>query len=411
MSEAAVRAEGLGKRYRLGSGSRTHDTLRDRLAEAPRAFVGRIRKKPDSKEPRYIWALRDLNFELERGGVLGVIGPNGAGKSTLLKILSRITQPTEGRIGFRGRIGSLLEVGTGFHGELSGRENIYLSGTILGMKRAEIRRKFDEIVDFAEIGSFLDTPVKRYSSGMYVRLGFAVAAHLDPEILVVDEVLAVGDMAFQKKCLGRMGDVAQSGRTVLFVSHNMDMILNICRQGLLLDRGNQIAYCPIDEAVSTYYSLRSSAEGSDRRELNSVVAGINATSADGRTFVCPSGGEIVFDLDLRNLEGRDTLYATLVLTDQAGRRIVLFQTLWHSQLVLHGARKLALRCTIPSLPLVPDVYYVDVLLHEGGRPLENVQRACTVEVLPADPLRTGNSPQKGQGYLVVPAEWEEIERA
>jgi lipopolysaccharide transport system ATP-binding protein len=215
MSELSIRAESLSKRYRIGLAQGRHDTLRDTLA----AGLSRLRRpSEEARRAAEIWALRDVSFEVRQGEVVGIIGRNGAGKSTLLKILSRITEPTAGRAHIHGRVGSLLEVGTGFHPELTGRENIFLNGAILGMRRHEIERKFDEIVDFAEIERFLDTPVKRYSSGMYVRLAFAVAAHLEPEILLVDEVLAVGDAAFQKKCLGKMGDVAREGRTVLFVS-------------------------------------------------------------------------------------------------------------------------------------------------------------------------------------------------
>ncbi|RMD61644.1 ABC transporter ATP-binding protein, partial [Candidatus Parcubacteria bacterium] len=224
----AIRVEHLSKRYRIGAAQTRfrYTTLRDRLAESLRAPFRR-RHAPGDGRHNYIWALNDISFEVEEGKVLGIIGRNGAGKSTLLKVLSRVTEPTKGLVVVRGRVGSLLEVGTGFHPELTGRENIYLNGAILGMKRAEIERKFDEIVAFSEVEQFIDTPVKRYSSGMYLRLAFAVAAHLEPEILVVDEVLAVGDAAFQKKCLGKMGDVAQQGRTVLFVSHNMSAILRL----------------------------------------------------------------------------------------------------------------------------------------------------------------------------------------
>src|SRR5437870_2274772 len=232
MSEIALKVEGLGKRYRIGANQQAYKTLKEKLTQtastpfrALKSLAGRnghysIRKSKSET----IWALKDVSFEVKYGEVVGIIGRNGAGKSTLLKILSRITDPTEGYADIHGRVGSLLEVGTGFQPELTGRENIFLNGSILGMKRAEIKKKFDEMVDFAEIEKFIDTPVKHYSSGMYVRLAFAVAAHLEPEILLVDEVLAVGDAAFQKKCLGKMGDVAKEGRTVLFVSHNMAAI-------------------------------------------------------------------------------------------------------------------------------------------------------------------------------------------
>lgn len=238
----AIRAEGLGKKYRIAEvEERAPDTLRDVLARKARRFVRRLGKPFRGATPRRdeetLWALRDLDFEVPRGQVLGVVGPNGAGKSTLLKLLSRITEPTTGEVAIRGRVGSLLEVGTGFHTELSGRENIYLNGAILGMTRREIDEKFEEIVEFAGIRRFLDTPVKRYSSGMYLRLGFSVAAHLEPEILLVDEVLAVGDAQFQKKCLGKMGSVARAGRTVVFVSHNLVAVESMCDRVIWLERG------------------------------------------------------------------------------------------------------------------------------------------------------------------------------
>ncbi|MGZ6346210.1 MAG: ABC transporter ATP-binding protein, partial [Anaerolineales bacterium] len=225
----AIRVDQVSKRFRIGLVQQRYQTLSEKITDtlsAPLRTFRRIQMpKTDSKDT--IWALRDISFDVPEGQILGIIGRNGAGKSTLLKILARITEPTEGSITIRGRVGSLLEVGTGFHPELTGRENIYLNGAILGMKRSEIERKFDEIIAFSEIEKFIDTPVKRYSSGMYLRLAFAVAAHLEPEILVVDEVLAVGDAEFQKKCLGKMGDVAQQGRTVLFVSHNMSAVLRL----------------------------------------------------------------------------------------------------------------------------------------------------------------------------------------
>jgi lipopolysaccharide transport system ATP-binding protein len=235
MSEVAIHAEKLSKQYRIGSKQERYKTFRDALANSFRNLFSRSRE--DGSYTNEIWALNDISFDVHQGEVLGIVGRNGAGKSTLLKILSRITKPTSGRARVYGRVGSLLEVGTGFHPELTGRENIYLNGAIIGMKRFEIDQKFDEIVAFSEIEQFLDTPVKRYSSGMYVRLAFAVAAHLEPEILLVDEVLAVGDAAFQKKCLGKMGDVVQQGRTVLFVSHNMTAVRNLCSRVIWLQDG------------------------------------------------------------------------------------------------------------------------------------------------------------------------------
>lgn len=260
----AIRVHGLSKRYRIGVAQPRfrYGMLRDVFVDAVRAPIRLIssfvRRSGDPAryidQKNYIWALEDISFDLEEGKVLGIIGRNGAGKSTLLKILSRVTEPTRGTVAVRGRVGSLLEVGTGFHPELTGRENIYMNGAILGMKRAEIDKKFDEMVAFSEVSQFIDTPVKRYSSGMYLRLAFAVAAHLEPEILVVDEVLAVGDAEFQKKCLGKMGDVARQGRTVLFVSHNMSAILRLSEEAIVLNKGKLILRAPTQEAVDFYLS-------------------------------------------------------------------------------------------------------------------------------------------------------------
>ncbi|HPY33195.1 MAG TPA: ABC transporter ATP-binding protein [Anaerolineaceae bacterium] len=252
-SDYSIQVKGISKRYKIGTAQQRADTLRDLITNQIQRMGqslsrgGRVRKTADT-----IWALKDVSFDVRQGQALGIIGRNGAGKSTLLKILSRVTDPTEGYGELRGRVGSLLEVGTGFHPELTGRENIFLNGAILGMTRKEIQSRFDEIVDFSEVGQFIDTPVKRYSSGMYLRLAFAVAAHLEPEILVVDEVLAVGDADFQRKCLGKMGDVAQQGRTVLFVSHNMSSILRLTEETLVLEKGKVLLRAPSAEAVDFY---------------------------------------------------------------------------------------------------------------------------------------------------------------
>ena len=252
MSSIAIEIEGLAKRYQIGR-ARPTDTMRDRLAGLAGAPLRMLRRsRSGDTEDTTLWALRDVNLRIDQGEVVGIIGSNGAGKSTLLKVISRITVPTRGSVRIRGRVGTLLEVGTGFHPELTGRENIYLNGAILGMQRREIERKFDEIVEFAETGRFLDTPVKRYSSGMFVRLAFAVAAHLEPEILIVDEVLAVGDAKFQKKCFGAMSDVAQGGRTVVFVSHNMAAVQQLCPRVILLEQGRVAAEGPAREIVSQY---------------------------------------------------------------------------------------------------------------------------------------------------------------
>jgi lipopolysaccharide transport system ATP-binding protein len=294
MARVVIRTESLSKQYRLGARLQKHPTLRDAIASRASSSLARLRpaRNGASREDQSIWALRDVSLDIEQGDVVGIIGRNGAGKTTLLKIVSHITEPTAGRAKIKGRVGSLLEVGTGFHPELTGRENVYLSGSILGMRKAEIDARFDEIVAFAEVERFLDTPVKRYSSGMQVRLAFAVAAHLEPEILLVDEVLAVGDAAFQRKCLGRMGDVAREGRTVLFVSHNMAVIQALCRRGVFLDDGRVRADAPIADAVSEYLRqveeamtedllARTDTRGWHNYRVRAVEISSDATSAPG----------------------------------------------------------------------------------------------------------------------------------
>src|ERR1700693_5830912 len=270
MSDVVIRAEGLGKRYRRGL-TGPQETLRDVLTRVISAPLAAMRRPTQE----YFWALRDVGLEVRHGEVLGLIGRNGAGKTTLLKILSRITRPTTGWAEIHGRVRSLLEVGTGFHGELSGRENTYLSGSILGMGKREIDRKFDEIVAFAEVDKFIDTPVKHYSSGMYVRLAFAVAAHLEPEILLVDEVLAVGDVNFQKKCMGKMGDVARAGRTIVLVSHNMNAILTLCTRAVMLDEGRVVEDGRTSDVASSYFSqaLGASTSASDLRSARRTGTG------------------------------------------------------------------------------------------------------------------------------------------
>lgn len=259
MDDIAIRVENLGKIYKIGI-SEDGLTTSNRYRTLTESITNTFRRN-NRPEKAHIWALKDVSFAVQRGQILGIVGRNGAGKSTLLKILSRVTEPSTGKAEIHGRVGSLLEVGTGFHPELTGRENIYLNGAILGMKRLEIDRKFKEIVDFSEVTQFIDTPVKRYSSGMYLRLAFAVAAHLEPEILVVDEVLAVGDAEFQRKCLGKMSDVAQEGRTVLFVSHNMSAVLRLTEEALVLDKGKLVFRAPTPEAVDYYMSAGYSDSG------------------------------------------------------------------------------------------------------------------------------------------------------
>jgi lipopolysaccharide transport system ATP-binding protein len=295
MSEYALRVDKISKQYRIGTARIRYATLRDSLVgavNAPARLLNRITQKkqlPEGESLDQIWALKDISFDVKQGQVLGIIGRNGAGKSTLLKILARVTDPTEGYGEIRGRVGSLLEVGTGFHPELTGRENIFLNGAILGMKRTEIDRKFDEIVAFSEVEQFIDTPVKRYSSGMYLRLAFAVAAHLEPEILVVDEVLAVGDAEFQRKCLGKMNDVAQDGRTVLFVSHNMSAILRLTQEAIVIEKGHLVLRAPTPQAVDYYLSRGDSQQGERLWEPDEVPASSAPYCPIGIRILNPQG--------------------------------------------------------------------------------------------------------------------------
>jgi lipopolysaccharide transport system ATP-binding protein len=301
MNKSVVKVENLSKQYRIGQ-REPYRTFRETLVDItkpPIQLLGRLFNRQSATFNRHfqtVWALKDVSFEIERGEVVGIIGRNGAGKSTLLKILSRITEPTKGRVELRGRVGSLLEVGTGFHPELTGHENIYLYGAILGMTRYEVTRKFDEIVAFAELEKFIETPVKRYSSGMYMRLAFAVAAHLEPEILLVDEVLAVGDAAFQKKCLGKMGDVSQEGNTVLFVSHNMATVSRLCDRTLLLEEGKVLTDGQSEKVVAKY--LQTGLGTTAKREWQSIEA------APGNEFVRIQSVRVVNE-DMRTVESID----------------------------------------------------------------------------------------------------------
>ncbi len=327
-----IKVENLGKQYQIGASQQPYLTFRDALSKIARAPMNLFRRNGHSDENTF-WALKDVSFEVRPGEVIGIIGRNGAGKSTLLKILSRITEPTTGKIDLYGRVGSLLEVGTGFHPELTGRENISLNGAILGMKRNEIERKFDEIVEFAEIEKFLDTPVKHYSSGMYVRLAFAVAAHLDPEILVVDEVLAVGDLHFQKKCLGKMSDVAEEGRTVLFVSHNMTAVQSFCTRAMVINEGKVVEEGMTASVVSKYLQSSfsalteqvwedlNSAPGNDKVRLHRVcVRPENGYAWDSISIRT----SLVMEFEYWNFEPNSHLNLSVVVFDEAG--IVVFNT-------------------------------------------------------------------------------------
>jgi lipopolysaccharide transport system ATP-binding protein len=328
-----ARIENLSKQYRIGTRRAAYSTLRETIVSAARAPLNRLRRGQNGRaKSETVWVLKDVNFTVQPGEVVGIIGRNGAGKSTLLKILSRITEPTKGRIELYGRVASLLEVGTGFHPELTGRENIYLNGAILGMRRAEIERKFDEIVAFAEVEKFIDTPVKRYSSGMYLRLAFAVAAHLEPEILVVDEVLAVGDARFQRKCLDKMQDVGQHGRTVLFVSHNMSAITRLCPRTILLDEGRVISDGPSHEVVGTYLNSGLGTTASrdwpdaDSAPGNEVVRlrAVRVRTEDGRvTEAVDIQQPVCLEVEYEVLEGGHVLFPAFGVYNEEGACVFL----------------------------------------------------------------------------------------
>ena len=380
MSELAIRCEKLSKQYRIGSHER-YQTLRDAISNTFRRF-----KNPSQNGNGYIWALSDVSFEIERGEVAGIIGLNGAGKSTLLKILSRITAPTRGTAKIHGRVGSLLEVGTGFHLELTGRENIYLNGAILGMRKAEIDRKFDEIVAFAEVDEFLDTPVKRYSSGMYVRLAFGVAAHLETEVLLVDEVLAVGDAQFQKKCFEKMREIGTEGRTILFVSHNMSAVRSICKHALIIEKGAVVAQGEINQTVDQYLSRINSSQSSDAVvETNTFsVKSVQVSSAAGPVIKTFDPVEVRVQFVPR-AEIRDPGLYVSFLTMDSRRLTGLDLKDFITAAPLPAGQPAELGFTIESLPLLPGTYQVEIHLKDMARRLiEFVPRTFEFEVAETD---------------------------
>jgi lipopolysaccharide transport system ATP-binding protein len=418
--EPIISIRGLGKRYRIGKRIR-YGNLRESLMNSLRIPVRALRSLHSNANGRnsetpYIWALRDIALDVMPGEVIGVIGRNGAGKSTLLKILSRITEPSTGRADLYGRVGSLLEVGTGFHPELTGRENIYLSAAVLGMKRAAIDRKFDAIVEFAEVEKFVDTPVKHYSSGMYVRLAFAVAAHLDPEILLVDEVLAVGDAAFQRKCLGRIGEVARDGRTVLFVSHNTASIESLCGSCILLDSGRLIAKGPPQRIISDYLNSQLDVgarsvslvdhpgrRGGDQSLMRRVTLSFGNESK-GR--LVRMGESLAIQVEFVSRAKPICPVLGVVAKTSQGWRVFgvnnrfvggyRFETPVASGLIT---------CIIEHLPLTPGNYVIDLYLGDNYEDYDVVSDAATFEVAAADVYGTGLLPPPGIGAIFLPAEW------
>ncbi len=379
MSETVIKVENLSKQYRLGqigTGSIIHDMNRwwysIRGKDDPYLKIGEVNDRTTVSNSEYVWALREIDFEVKKGEVLGIIGRNGAGKSTLLKILSKTTTPTEGKIKMKGRVASLLEVGTGFHPELSGRENIFLNGAILGMTKKEIKGKFDEIIDFAGVERYIDTPVKRYSSGMYVRLAFAVAAYLEPEILIVDEVLAVGDAEFQKKCLGKMKDVSiNQGRTVLFVSHNMAAIKTLCNSALLIENGKVKFAGNTASAVS--FHLKGNSLTQNKREFDSEFENnyflLHEISINGQhlspDFALTEDQTIEFHAHLTIKTDPENLHFTYVLSDEEGESLFTFSHISSGQKLKAGINHLI--CTFPKGFLNVGTYYLSVYLIEDAK--------------------------------------------
>ncbi len=420
-SELAIRVEGLGKSYRIGGRQASYRTFREAIVDAVatpfRRAAGLLRGHSSAAADltETIWALRDVSAEVRRGEVIGIIGANGAGKSTLLKIMSRITEPTEGWAEVRGRVGSLLEVGTGFHPELTGRENIFLSGAILGMRRSEIEERFEDIAGFAEVEKFLDTPVKHFSSGMYLRLAFSVAAHLETEILLVDEVLAVGDAAFRRKCLQRMGSVAHEGRTILFVSHSMAAIQSLCSRVLVLSGGELLFDGPTDEGIANYLSAdqdlsstielapyRSMSRTSERFFESLVIRDANGHPCS----VFPIGASVVFDFALSASEALADPQIEVAITNILGTRIFTIKPRWLNQSLgtLRG-RRIA-RCLLVNLKLAPGRYTLMAQFGTPYRTFEIVDNIPVFEIGSSDYWGSGQLPTPiSHGVVIQDAEW------
>ena len=419
MEDYCISIRGVGKKFDL-SESAGHDTLRDHISGFARRLFGKAKKEKPSGE---FWALKDVSFDVKPGDVVGIVGHNGAGKSTLLKLLSQISEPTEGEIRVRGRIASLLEVGTGFHPELSGRENIFLNGAILGMTKAEIKAKFDEIVEFAEVEKFLDTPVKRYSSGMYVRLAFAVAANLEPEILVVDEVLAVGDIQFQKRCLGKMADVAKSGRTILFVSHNLAAVQKLCTRGVLLKSGSLIYDGTTEECVARYLDAVRETHGEltgysvnqpllDRQAPDAPIRVtrlelFNLTGANLVHMDVNDGFRIRIHYECTGDYARGAVSVLMQIRTHLGQELCRLSTMPVSGYEIdHLARVGYLDLTIDSVPLVGGRYHLGVHFYRPHvEAMLILSEVVTLEIAATDVYKSGIGMDQNQGLFVVNHKW------
>ena len=414
MSSPVIHMDGLSKRYRIGVQTANHGRLTESMWNGITSLFGRGHsgELSDHVDERDFWALRGVDLDVYEGDVLGIVGRNGAGKTTLLKILSRITEPTEGYAHLRGKVGALLEVGTGFHPELTGRENIFLNGGILGMSRQEIRSKFDEIVDFAEVDKFIDTPVKRYSSGMFVRLAFAVAAHLEPEILIIDEVLAVGDINFQRKCLGKMEDVARQGRTVIFVSHNTGAVSELCTRAVLLEAGEKIAEGSVADVLDEYTALMATVGATDRSlerdpRLNASIIGIEIRSAGGGStpsFDLADSIEIAVRYDVTSrLHGYQL---TIGLIRNGVRIVYTFDTDEMPEIPVRDPGEYEACWRIPAMTLKAGRYTIDL---GAGTPDRHMQQFDAIASFEIDE-RTMNTHAKGYrrdrpGHIIAPGSW------
>jgi lipopolysaccharide transport system ATP-binding protein len=415
MTNPAITVEKLGKEYHIGLKERKHTTFREALIESAKAPLKRLQRLSGRTTDDRFWALRDVSFDVPHGEVLGIIGRNGAGKSTLLKILSRITEPTSGRATINGRVASLLEVGTGFHNELTGRENVYLNGAILGMSRTEITRKFDEIVDFAGVERFLDTPIKRYSSGMKVRLAFAVAAHLEPEILIIDEVLAVGDQEFQAKCLGKMNDVATSGRTVLFVSHNMAAVESLCSRVALLQDGQMIADGETHAIIADYLTLNGvhnsgcvdlSCHGGRKKRYQQVMDRVALLDEFDRPLTSVSMGDgLSVSVSFASSGLAFCPVLGVVVKNSVGTAVFGVNNRLVNGFRFEKKQSGVIYCHFASLPLMPGIYSIDLYLGDEHQNLDAVTDAVTFEVVPADVYGTGKLPRSKAGLIFWDATW------
>ncbi|MEO5715658.1 MAG: ABC transporter ATP-binding protein [Luteolibacter sp.] len=424
MSDSIISVENLSKRYLIGRNTEHGDGLRHILERAVRSPFGWMKNgaRENNAKTEEFWAVRDVSVEIKRGDMVGIIGRNGAGKSTLLKLLSRITEPTRGKISLRGRVASLLEVGTGFHPELTGRENIFLNGAILGMSRVEIKRKFDEITAFAEIDKFLDTPVKRYSSGMYVRLAFAVAAHLEPEILIVDEVLAVGDAEFQKKCMGKMGDVSSQGRTVLLVSHQMPAIQNLCNRCILMDRGQLIQEGKTDDIVNAYMSKGAElatgglADRKDRAGKGDIrVTSIDLRDQSGEKILeAIAGNNTVLSLGYEVKDGKDLescIVCVEICKDMKKFFALSSDLVDRRKLTLSGKGRIDFM--IPEWPLSGGTYHVNIYIESEKVMQDYLNDASVIDTIDGDYYGTGKLHHEGwQGTAVlVRHSWNLVQEA